>query len=65
MRIMFDEFNCFASLPRNFASFFMTLIPKVKNPYTLGDFWPISLLGSLYKLVSKVLAKRLWLVMDK
>jgi hypothetical protein len=40
-------------------SFFLTLIPKVSTPQALGDFRPISLLGCLYKLVSKVLTARL------
>ncbi|MCH92260.1 transposon TX1 putative protein, partial [Trifolium medium] len=40
------------------------LIP-VGSPLHLGDFQPISLLGSLYKLVAKVLAGRLAVVMDK
>ncbi|GKA26341.1 putative RNA-directed DNA polymerase [Tanacetum coccineum] len=26
-------------------SFFLTLIPKIQDPLTLGDFWPISLIG--------------------
>ncbi|MCH92512.1 LINE-1 reverse transcriptase like, partial [Trifolium medium] len=36
----------------------------VLSPHQLGDFRPISLLGSLCKLLSKVLAKRLGKVMD-
>jgi hypothetical protein len=40
-------------------SFFLTLIPKVSSPQSLGDFRPISLLGCLYKLVAKVLTARL------
>jgi len=43
----------------------VTLIPKVSSPMSLKEFWPISLLGSLYKLLSKVLASRLANVMDK
>ena len=38
---------------------FLTLIPKVANPVDLNDFRPISLIGILYKLISKVLAERL------
>jgi hypothetical protein len=40
------------------------LIPKVNSPFSLSDYRPISLLGCLYKLVAKVLAKRLAKVMD-
>lgn len=54
-----------SSLPRSFASYFMTSIPKVNPSSNLGDFRPISLLGSLYKLVAKVLATRLEVVMEK
>lgn len=31
----------------------------------MGEFWPISLVVSLYKLVANVVDKRLGLVMDK
>ncbi|KAJ9557801.1 hypothetical protein OSB04_012415 [Centaurea solstitialis] len=40
------------------ASFF-TLIPKSGNPLGLNDFRQISLIGILYKLISKVLAERM------
>lgn len=39
------------------------LIQKVHNPFSLKEFRPISLLGCLYKLLSKVLAARLSSVM--
>jgi hypothetical protein len=42
----------------------VALIPKVNSPLSLREFRPISLLGCLYKLVAKVLAKRLCLVMN-
>jgi hypothetical protein len=48
----------------SFSSYFVTLIPKILNPHELKDFRPISLLGSLYKLLAKVLSKRLGKVMD-
>ncbi|XP_057432300.1 uncharacterized protein LOC130725057 [Lotus japonicus] len=38
---------------------FIALIPKHNNPSAVTDFRPISLIGSVYKLVFKVLASRL------
>ncbi|KAE8686756.1 UDP-glucose:glycoprotein glucosyltransferase [Hibiscus syriacus] len=38
---------------------FITLIPKRSNPESLEDYRQISLVGSLYKILSKVLSKRL------
>jgi len=40
-------------------SSFITLIPKVTDPLHLGEYRPISLIGSLYKITAKVLAIRL------
>jgi hypothetical protein len=59
VRIMFDQFHGNARLPKSIGSYFLTLIPKVPSPQSLGDYRPISLLGCLYKLVAKVLAGRL------
>lgn len=44
---------------------FVTLITKIENPVSLGDFRPISLIGSYYKVVAKVLARRLKRVVGK
>lgn len=44
---------------------FLTLIPKNSNPVGLGEYRPISLVGVYYKILSKVLAERLKLVMGK
>jgi hypothetical protein len=63
VRILFDQFHGNASLPKSLCSYFLTLIPKVASPQSLGDFRPIALLGCLYKLVAKVLASRLALVL--
>lgn len=46
-------------LPRGCNSTFIMLIPKVKDPLTLSDYRPISLVGCQYKIISKVLAERL------
>jgi hypothetical protein len=63
-RIMFDQFHGNSCLPKSLLSYFVTLIPKVSSPSSIPDFRPISLLGCLYKIIAKVLAKRLALVMD-
>jgi hypothetical protein len=64
VRILFDQFHVNACLPKSFSSYFVTPIPKVNSPLTLREFRPISILGCLYKMVAKVLAKRLSLVIN-
>ena len=49
---------------RSMNASFLTLIPKMCNVVNIKDFCPISLLGSVYKLLSKVLANRLRMVLD-
>ena len=44
---------------------FITLVPKIVNPQLLNDFRPISLVGCVYKIVSKILSSRLKRVLDK
>ncbi|PNX74297.1 ribonuclease H [Trifolium pratense] len=61
---MFDQFHGIGSLPKSLLAYFVTLIPKVNSPFSLGDFRPISLLGCLYKLIAKVLTNRLAKVMN-
>uniref|UniRef100_A0A2N9EQD7 Reverse transcriptase domain-containing protein n=1 Tax=Fagus sylvatica TaxID=28930 RepID=A0A2N9EQD7_FAGSY len=43
---------------------FISLIPKKMNATNIRDFRPISLIGSMYKLLAKVLANRLARVLD-
>ena len=43
---------------------FLSLIPKKSNALNIKDFRPISLVSSMYKLLSKVLANRLRAVLD-
>ncbi|GJZ84480.1 putative RNA-directed DNA polymerase [Tanacetum coccineum] len=44
---------------------FVTIIPKVTDPIGLGDFRPISLIGCYYKIIAKVLAARIKMVVGK
>ena len=56
------EFHRNGHLAKGINSTFIALIPKVDSPQRLNDFRPISLVGSLYKILAKVLANRLRLV---
>ncbi|WMV36298.1 hypothetical protein MTR67_029683 [Solanum verrucosum] len=49
---------------KSFNATYMALIPKKKGAKELKDFRPISLVGSFYKLVSKVLTERLKIMVD-
>ena len=40
---------------------FVTLIPKFIDPIGLTDYRPISLIGSYYKIIAKLLAERILL----
>nr|GEX41610.1 RNA-directed DNA polymerase, eukaryota [Tanacetum cinerariifolium] len=51
-------------IPKGGNSSFITLIPKVPNANMVKDFRPISLIGSLYKVIAKVLANHLVTVLD-
>ncbi|GAU10308.1 hypothetical protein TSUD_422640, partial [Trifolium subterraneum] len=58
-----SEFHRNGRLTKGINAAFIALIPKVESPQRLNDFRPISLVGSLYKILAKVLANRLRLVM--
>ena len=51
--------------PRGSNALFLCLMPKVENHQQLGEFRPISLVGCLYKIISKVLSLRLKKVTSK
>jgi len=53
------EFHRNGRLSKGINSTFIGLIPKVDSPQRLNDFRPISLVGSMYKILAKVLANRL------
>ncbi|GAU10186.1 hypothetical protein TSUD_420150, partial [Trifolium subterraneum] len=57
-----SEFHRNGKLTKGINSTFIALIPKIDSPQRLNDFRPISLVGSIYKILAKVLANRLRLV---
>ena len=62
---MFKDFFETRKFVRSLNTTFLVLIPKKGGAEDFKDFRPISLVGSLYKLLAKVLANRLKRVMDK
>jgi hypothetical protein len=62
---MVDEFYRANLLPSGINSSFVTLIPKIKCVNKLTKFRPINLVGSLYKIFSKILATKLKNVMSE
>nr|GFB33532.1 RNA-directed DNA polymerase, eukaryota [Tanacetum cinerariifolium] len=59
--------NCFfdkGRFPRGSNSSFIALIPKVMDAKFVTDFRPINLIGSVYKVVTKILASRLTTVIS-
>jgi len=57
-----NEFHRNRKLTKGINSTFIALVPKVDNPQRLNDFQPISLVGYMYKVLTKVLANRLRVV---
>ncbi len=60
----FDEVHYHCKFERSLNASFIALIPKKLNASNIQDFCPISLIGSVYKLLAKVLANRLRGVLD-
>jgi hypothetical protein len=59
---VFGEFYSKASFQKSLNASFIALIPKKVGAVDLKDFRPISLVGVVYKLITKVLANRLKMV---
>jgi hypothetical protein len=60
----FNEFFEKSTFAYSLNAIFVTLIPKKQNAVNIRDFRPISLIGSVYKILAKVLANRLKRVLD-
>jgi len=52
-------FEKWGRFSRGCNSSFITLVAKVKDPLNLSEYRPISLIGSMYKIIAKLLAMRL------
>jgi len=53
---LFHETGC---IPKGCNASFVALVPKVRDPAKLEQYRPISLVGVMYKVISKVLAERI------
>lgn len=62
---MISEFWKTGTLPKGCNTALVALIPKVELPTGFKDFRPISMIGCLYKILSKLLARRLQQVMGQ
>nr|GEU53246.1 RNA-directed DNA polymerase, eukaryota, reverse transcriptase zinc-binding domain protein [Tanacetum cinerariifolium] len=54
-----NYFLTYGDIPKGCNSSFITLIPKVPNANLAKKFRPISLIGSIYKIIAKILANRI------
>ena len=62
---VFEEFYHHSKFEKSLNATFIALIPKKNIVSNIRDFRPISLLGSVYKILAKVLANRLKEVLDR
>ena len=62
--VVFKDFFEMGNFVKSLNSTFMVIIPKKDGVEDFKDFRPISLVGSFYKLIAKVMANRLKKVMN-
>ena len=62
---VFEEFYQHSKFEKSLNATFKALIPKKNGASNIQDFRPISLVGSVYKILAKVLANRLKEVLDQ
>lgn len=60
-----NEFHAHGIIPRGCNWSFISLITKVDIPPHLGEYRPISLMGCMYKVLSKLLSNRMKKVLPK
>jgi hypothetical protein len=62
---VFKELHSQRKFEKSFIATVVPLIPKEASVVDIKDFHPLSLMGSVYKIISKVLANRLKSVLGK
>jgi hypothetical protein len=62
---VFSEFHRRRQLVKSLNVTFVSLIPKKVEVVVIKDFRPISLVGGVYKIISKVLATRMKIILGK
>uniref|UniRef100_A0A2N9H040 Uncharacterized protein n=1 Tax=Fagus sylvatica TaxID=28930 RepID=A0A2N9H040_FAGSY len=63
MLAVYHEFHEYCSFERSLNATFISLIPKKHGVDEIKDFRPISLVGGMYKIIAKLLANRLSVVL--
>ena len=62
---VFEELFHHCKFERSLNATFIALIPKKNGASNISDFRPISLVGSMYKILARVLANHLRVVLDQ
>jgi len=62
---VFHDFHASGKFKRSLNAVFLVLIPKILGAIDSKDFRPISLVGSIYKIVVKILVNMLKMVLEK
>ena len=62
--VVFEKFYQHSKFEKSLNGTFIALIPKKNGASNIREFRPISLVGSVYKILAKVLANRLKEVLD-
>ncbi|KAM0036333.1 putative RNA-directed DNA polymerase [Helianthus debilis subsp. tardiflorus] len=63
-RRAFDMFHNTGDISLGSGASFIALVPKVNDPVSLNNYRPINLVGVISKVISKVLANRMRVVLD-
>jgi hypothetical protein len=64
MMVVFSELHDLSTFERSLNTTLITLILKKVNVVEVKDFRPISLVGNAYKIMAKVLANQLSMVLE-
>ena len=62
---VFEEFFQHCKFEKSLNATFIALIPKKNDASNIRNLRPISLVGSVYKILAKVLTNRLRVVLDQ